>query len=77
MSIRVNQISVKNWQNWLDLNHGPGKWVPITNFVALTQVTYNVFKKPVFDPNTGFPVVAFLNQQTGEVKMFDARRFYN
>jgi hypothetical protein len=75
MTFQINQQSIINWQNWLNENHGPG-WIPADGFFTTTGLTFKFDASPVFNPNAGYPLKLFVNTRTGEVKMFDARRFY-
>jgi hypothetical protein len=52
-----------------------GNWVELQGFNALTTVFYQANGSVVFNPNYGFPIKAFLNQVSGEIKVFDARNF--
>jgi hypothetical protein len=55
----------------------PGQtWVPLIGFNALTTCYFSTTGQLMFNPNYGFPVKAFLNQVTGEVRMFNAKLFY-
>lgn len=59
---------------WLNRTFG-GVWFPLGGPMnAITTVEYTQTGR-TFNPNVGFPVKAFWNQTTGEVKMFDARLF--
>jgi hypothetical protein len=46
----------------------PGTYAPIgMNIASNSAVTFN--------PNFGYPMKMFINAETQEIKMFDARRF--
>ena len=75
MAFQINQQSIIAWQNWLNTNYGQG-WVPVDGFFTTTSLGFKSDSTPIFNPNAGYPLKLFVNNQTGEVKMFDARRFY-
>lgn len=58
-------VIVQNWVNWLNHNFGAG-WFPLSGFHSLLLDQ---------DKTKGIPVKAFWNTNTGEIKMFDARKF--
>lgn len=76
MAFTVNQQNILNWQNWLNTHHGGPGWVPVDGFFTATNLSFKLDSTPVFNPNAGYPLKLFVNTRTGEVKMFDARRFY-
>ena len=51
-------------------------WVPIDGFNTITTLSFNANGGAVFNANSGYPLKGFLNTSTGEIKIFDARRFY-
>lgn len=61
------------------LNHGRAAenplWIEITGLKILPRLEVDDIGKITVTPTAGFPVKAFLNKETGEVKMFTARRF--
>lgn len=76
MPPRENPTAVKNWQDWLNRTYPPGPWLPITGFTS-TMTTYpGSNDTATFNPHNGYVMKAFLNTSTGEVKTFDAKRFY-
>lgn len=77
MSPQENSRAIENFVRWLNLNKetAPGPWVPVQGFNAITKFEFGPSGSFVFTPIVGFPVKAFLNTQTGEVKMYDARNF--
>ena len=60
--------------NYLDDKYGPGPWIAMNGVQALTNVVKNG-ESFTFMPASGTPVKVFLNQQTGEVKLFPALLF--
>jgi hypothetical protein len=50
-------------------------WVEIKGFVSMTGVDYPDTGGIKFDSKRGYPVKAFLNKDTGEVKLFTAKIF--
>jgi hypothetical protein len=60
-----NPTTIQNWINWLNTNFGQG-WSALDGFHQL--VLSGDFTK-------GIPVKAFWNMNTGEIKIFDARKF--
>jgi len=79
MAFRVNQQAITNWQAWLN-KHYPvqgGQWLAIDGFNTATGIDYNALTGiPIFNGNRGYPLKGFVNTGSGEVKWFDARRFY-
>ncbi len=61
-----NPTTIQAWVNWLNTNFGAG-WFALDGFKTIID-----------DKNrsVGIPVKTFWNQNTGEIKMFDARKFY-
>ena len=52
---------------------GVDSWEPIQGLVALTNVEVNINdgrRSANFLPGSGVPVKAFLNTQTGEIKLY-------
>lgn len=60
-----NPATIQAWVNWLNTNFGAG-WFALDGFKTILD-----------DKNRtiGIKVKAFWNQNTGEIKMFDARKF--
>jgi hypothetical protein len=75
MPRREDNRAVINWQNWLNNNYGQG-WMPISGFMAIIGTVPQVNNTANYNPNYGYPLKCFVNSQTGEVKCFDARKFY-
>jgi hypothetical protein len=50
-------------------------WLPLTDVSALTSVDISDPEMPRFKPGTGYPVKAFINTVTGEVRMFSTQIF--
>ncbi len=76
MPPRENPQSVTNWINWLNTNFGPGPWIPLSGHKSYVEMQYDLSGTPIFNPSLGFPVKLFWNQATGEIKAFDARKFF-
>ncbi len=79
MTFRVNQANIIAWQKWLNTTYptNPANgWQPVDGFFTATSLGYEVTGTPVFNGNAGYPLKLFINLRTGEVKMFDARKFY-
>lgn len=53
---------------------GQKSWEALDGWNALTTVSFNG-KNPTFNPSFGYPVKAFVNTTTGEVKVFAADLF--
>lgn len=67
---------VASYVTWLN-RQTPGQiWVPLLGFNAITTCHYNNFRQLIYNPNFGTPLKSFINQVTGEVRSFDAKRFY-
>lgn len=52
-----------------------GSWIQLIGFNALTIASYEV-TGIIYNPSVGTPVKAFINTQTGEIKVYDARFFF-
>ena len=76
MAIRENTETVRNWQNWLNTNYPPAAWIPINGFTAIITATPSTNATAAYNPSLGYPLKSFVNTLTGEVKSFDARKFY-
>lgn len=79
MPFRPNQQAINNWIVWLNRAYPVqnGQWVAIDGFNTATGIDYNTMTgQPVFNGNRGYPLKGFVNTASGEVKWFDARRFY-
>jgi hypothetical protein len=50
-------------------------WEQTQGTYAMMQMNLGVNNVVNFNPNFGYPVVAFLNKDTKEIRIFDARRF--
>lgn len=50
-------------------------WKEVEGTSALIKMEVPENGPVVFHPNEGFPIKAFLNTETGEVRTFNARRF--
>lgn len=74
--IKINEQAILNWKNWLDKAYPTGPWVPIDGFYTMTSLSFDANSNPVFNGNAGYPLKGFLSSSTGEVKIFDARKFY-
>ena len=77
MQYRVDEQAIKNWQIWLNKTYPPANWMPIDGFNTMTGLDYTISGTPIFNGNRGYPLKGFVNTATGEVKVFDARRFYS
>jgi hypothetical protein len=60
-----NPTTIANWQTWLNNKFGIG-WFPLEGFHTLILDQ---------DRSKGIRVKSFWNINTGEIKMFDARKF--
>lgn len=76
MIVQENRQLVQNWIDWLNTTSGPGPWVEMNGFTALTVVTIEDNGTITFNPNRGFPLKSFLNTLTGEIRSFSATKFY-
>ena len=76
MPPQINQQAITNWQNWLDTYFPPGHWVPVNGFNTLIEMNPASPTMMNINTNAGYPLKSFVNLQTGEVKSFDARKFY-
>lgn len=76
MPPRENQQAIINWQNWLNRAYPPGPWVALGGFYTITRMELGANNQVTFNANVGYPLKGFLNNATGEVKTFDARKFY-
>ena len=52
------------------------QWIGIQDYFAITGFHFNN-GHPLFDAKFGFPLKAFLNTKTGEIKVFSASFFEN
>lgn len=50
-------------------------WLPLTDVTALTSVDISDPEAPKFLPGTGYPVKAFVDTVTGEVRLFSTQIF--
>ncbi len=76
MAFQVNTQAITAWQTWLNTNFPPGPWIPTEGFFTTTRLEFDANGNPTFNGNAGYPLKGFLNTGTGEIKYFDARRFY-
>lgn len=76
MPPQINQQSITNWQNWLNTYFPPGPWIPIDGFTAIITSIPGPNRTATYNPSLGYPLKSFVNTSTGEVKSFDARKFY-
>jgi hypothetical protein len=76
MPPRENPQSIASWINWLNTNYGPGTWIRINGYMALIRSIPGPNHTATYDTTFGYPLISFVNQQTGEVKSFDAGKFY-
>lgn len=81
-SIETSKISMEDPQKITEkineLNHlGVGVWIAVDGASALTGVSGDFVPRTnvVFNPNTGYPVKAFINTSNGEIKLFAAILF--
>lgn len=51
------------------------KWVEINGFVSLMSAELTGARSSSFKTDSGYPVKAFINTNTGEVRLFKARMF--
>lgn len=54
---------------------GTQRWIELTGAHVLLEMKFLAEDKVKFDLDNGYPLKAFRNIGTGEVKIFDARRF--
>lgn len=54
---------------------GQKKWAALDGFNALTTVNFTVTGQANFNPGHGYPVKAFVNNVTGEIKLYSAYLF--
>lgn len=76
MPPRENPIAIRNWQTWLNTYFPPGPWLPINGFNTMVQMSPSSNTAMNINTNGGYPLKGFVNTSTGEVKVFDARKFY-
>jgi hypothetical protein len=72
--MQENRIKVQEKIN--ELNQSSPGWVDVAGFHAITSFEFPVYGKgATFNPSAGFPVKIFVNNITGEVKLFAAALF--
>ncbi len=71
-----NTQAIENWQEWLNRTYPPGPWLPINGFTSTITTVPNADDTATFNINSGYIMKSFINTSTGEIKSFDARRFY-
>ena len=71
-----NQQAITNWQEWLNRTYPPGPWLPVSGFTSTITTTPAPNDTASFNLNSGYVMKSFINTSTGEIKSFDARRFY-
>lgn len=76
MPPRENPRTVENWRIWLNRVYPPGPWIPIIGFMATITSVPGANNTATYNPAVGYPLKSFVNTVTGEVKSFDARKFY-
>lgn len=67
---------VERYRLWLNSLTPGQNWVALAGWNAITTVSAGQGGQLVYNPQVGRPVKAFLNQTTGEVRMFDSQFFY-
>lgn len=60
--------------NALNTN-GVALWVAADGYNAITRMELQDDGSIAFNPSVGVPTKVFVNQATGEIKLFDARTF--
>jgi hypothetical protein len=66
----------KIFQKLIELKQQSGHdWLPLTDTSALTSVDISNPQQPSFMPGTGYPVKAFIDTVTGEVRLFSTQIF--
>ena len=73
---KEDPVKVQNYINWLSKQTPGHTWVALNGLNALTTSSYNVLGALTFNGNIGTPIKAFLNQNTGEIRIIDARYIY-
>lgn len=76
MPFQINQQAITNWQNWLNQAYPPATWFPCDGFTATMTVILGDNHSITFQGNSGYILKSFVNTSTGEIKSFDARKFY-
>ncbi len=71
-----NPEVVNNFIQWLNRTYSPGPWVALQGFTALTVAVPGSNNTATFNPSSGFLLKSFRNTSTGEIKSFEAHRFY-
>ena len=56
-------------------SQGQGNWIALDGVQALTTVTYTSTTDIAFNPGSGVVIKTFVNQNTGEMKLFPAKIF--
>lgn len=60
---------------YLDTLPEGGSWIVLDGVQALTTVTYTTATDIAFNPANGIVIKTFVNQRTGEIKLFPAKIF--
>lgn len=73
----IDPNKVTTFLNALNQGTDPANplWIEVSGTSALIKMDIEDAGKITFNGNSGFPVKAFINTQTGELKLFNARRF--
>jgi hypothetical protein len=51
------------------------KWSALDGYNALTTVTFDANNRPIYNPSFGYPIKVFINNATGEMKLFSVYKF--
>ena len=76
MPPQENRQLIIDWQNWLNQVYPPGPWVAIEGFTSTITTIPTTSDTVTFNVNSGYVMKSFINTANGEIKSFDARRFY-
>lgn len=73
----INQTKINSFlSKWNEgRNVDDPLWIEITGTNALVQMDINHSTSITFHANRGFPLKGFINTETQEIRIFDARRF--
>lgn len=75
--MRENPVKIQNKIRELNTQSPAGQknWTALIGFNALTTVDFNYAGKAIYNPSLGFPAKVFVNNTTGEIKIFSAHLF--
>lgn len=77
MPPQENTVAVTNFIEWLNRTQPPGPWIALQGFTALIVAVPGANRTATYNTNLGFPMKSFRNESTGEIRSFDAYRFYD